>query len=337
MRCQLKETARLLNKILNIDKWQAVQDSIANITRMAIVTVDYKGESITKHSKCNCFCDNIRKDPVMSLYCKKCDSRGGLEAVRLNKPYIYLCHYDIVDIAIPIIVNNNYAGAVMAGQIRINDSCRLEKILTVPNADKNSLNAEMQNLYDELPRLCYREIAAATDMLYKLCNYIIEESLNKNLLIDMYERIYSIDNNNQYRDETLYSELDNMKAKLSDTITNSFIKPDTPKDIQNATLKPAIEYIHKNVSEDITITKLTKICNVSAGYLSRLFVKETGETFTDYHNKLKIKIACEMLKTGDKSLTTISDSLGFSDPSYFNRVFKKFEHTTPAMYRKFNK
>lgn len=331
-------TRSMLDKILNIDKWQAVQDSIANITRLAIITVDYKGESVTEHSKCNGFCEKIRHDPVMSLYCKKCDSRGGLEAVRLNKPYIYLCPYDIVDIAIPIIVNNNYAGAVMAGQVRLNDECRLEKILSLPNTDAIKSDAAMSRLYNELPELSYREIAAATDMLYKICNYVIEESLNKNLLIDMYERLYSVEKPLPHRDEALtLNDVDLMKAKLSDAITNSFVKPNAPQDIQNPVLKPAIEYIHKNIAEDITVEKLTKICNVSAGYLSRLFVKETGETFTEYRNRLKIKLACGMLLNSDKSLTAISDALGFSDPSYFNRIFKKFQNTTPAMYRKFNK
>ena len=52
---------------------------------------------------------------------QKCDSLAGLEAVRLNQPFIYLCHCGIVDVAVPITVGDQYLGAVMFGQVRISN------------------------------------------------------------------------------------------------------------------------------------------------------------------------------------------------------------------------
>ncbi|WP_252233382.1 PocR ligand-binding domain-containing protein, partial [Clostridium sp. DSM 1985] len=80
-----------LNKVIDLEKWVNLQESLAVVTKVAIIIVDYKGNPITKHSGCHRFCKAVRANPELVKYCQKCDSRGGLEAVRLNEPYIYLC------------------------------------------------------------------------------------------------------------------------------------------------------------------------------------------------------------------------------------------------------
>ncbi|MDU4588241.1 PocR ligand-binding domain-containing protein, partial [Clostridium sp.] len=104
-----------LDKLIDLEKWEDLQETIASVTNVAIIIVDYKGNPVTKHSGCHRFCKEIRANPELVKYCQKCDSRGGLEAVRLNEPYIYLCHYNIIDIAIPIMIDGKYIGAIMAG------------------------------------------------------------------------------------------------------------------------------------------------------------------------------------------------------------------------------
>ena len=111
-----------LDQLFDLPRWQLLQDRMAELTNMAIITVDYKGQPITKHSMCCPFCQSVRANPQLEKYCEVCDSRGGLEAVRSQKPYIYLCHFNIIDIAIPITVDDKYLGAIMAGQIRLKDS-----------------------------------------------------------------------------------------------------------------------------------------------------------------------------------------------------------------------
>jgi len=69
-----------LEKILNLENWQQIQDSLSKATKLAIITVDYKGIPITTHSCCNSFCTKVRSDPDLRALCQKCDSRAGLEA-----------------------------------------------------------------------------------------------------------------------------------------------------------------------------------------------------------------------------------------------------------------
>ena len=57
----------------------------------------------------------IRENPGSRKRCYRCDALAVLEAVRLEKPYIYLCHCGIVDVAVPVMVGDKYLGAVMFG------------------------------------------------------------------------------------------------------------------------------------------------------------------------------------------------------------------------------
>ncbi len=181
-----------LDKVIDFKKWIKLQESLALVTKAAIIVVDYKGNPVTEHSRCNRFCKAVRSNPDLVKYCQKCDSRGGLEAVRLNKPYIYLCHYNIVDIAIPIIIDGKYIGAIMAGQIKLSDnkdSDFLEQIVITP---KNSMARhaleEFKEYYDEIPVLSLKEVQEIANMLFSLCNYLVEEALNKNLISEIYQK-----------------------------------------------------------------------------------------------------------------------------------------------------
>ena len=77
-----------MESVFAIKQWEAVQKSLAKTTGMAIIMVDYKGKPLSQHSCCCDFCQKIRQDDILGQYCEKCDSRGGAEAVRQNRPYI---------------------------------------------------------------------------------------------------------------------------------------------------------------------------------------------------------------------------------------------------------
>lgn len=75
-----------LKNILDLEKWEKLQESLALSTRLAIILVDYKGRPVTKHSQVQPFCQLVRHSPELSKLCEKCDARGGLEAVRTGQP-----------------------------------------------------------------------------------------------------------------------------------------------------------------------------------------------------------------------------------------------------------
>ncbi|MGL5086563.1 MAG: PocR ligand-binding domain-containing protein [Clostridium sp.] len=336
-----------LSKIIDFKKWQKLQDSIALLTKAAIITVDYKGKPVTKHSSCHRFCEAVRGDSELVKYCEKCDSRGGLEAVRLNEPYVYLCHFNIVDVAIPIIIDDKYIGAIMAGQVKLSDDNAtelLEKIATTPKKLLESKDvADLKEYYDELPILSFDEVKEFANMLNNLCSYLVDEALEKNLILEMYEK--SIKGDREITTSTLpgypIKNIEKVKKEISNAIINAYIVEEAPTDgakiSVSTTLKPAIDYIYNNKSENISAEKMANICHVSPSYFSRLFTKETGENFSTYLSKLKTEWAKNLLEQTDMHINEISEELGFSETGYFIKIFKKYEGVTPSLYRKYYK
>ncbi len=92
-------------------------------------------------------------------------------------------------------------------------------------------------------------------------------------------------------------------------------------------------YIQHHLSEPITVENIAKELYLSRPYLSRKFIEETGESLTDFILKEKTEEAKRLLRYSDKSLTAISDYLGFSSPGHFSRVFRKYAACPPSEYR----
>ena len=92
-------------------------------------------------------------------------------------------------------------------------------------------------------------------------------------------------------------------------------------------------YIQHHISESVTVEKIADELFLNRSHLSRKFKEETGETLTDFILKEKTEEAKRLLRYSDKSLTAIGSYLGFSSPSHFSRVFKKYVGSTPGEYR----
>ena len=89
------------------------------------------------------------------------------------------------------------------------------------------------------------------------------------------------------------------------------------------------EYVNRDFSLGYIADKLA----VNKSYLSRLFLQETGETFTDYLLKFRLKKGEELLANTDMTVTAISLEIGYNDPHYFSYVYKKERGYTPRDYR----
>lgn len=168
-----------LQDIINIEMFQKIQDDIADATGLAIITTDYKGKPITKHSRRTDFCSIIRKDSKLAELCEKCDSRGGLEAVRTGKPFIYRCHRGLIDFAVPIIVQGQYLGALMAGQILTEESKLLELESVIQSNKDIQQDKELMEEYKKLLTIPFSKIQSIAQMMFHISNYIVDEGVLK--------------------------------------------------------------------------------------------------------------------------------------------------------------
>lgn len=91
--------------------------------------------------------------------------------------------------------------------------------------------------------------------------------------------------------------------------------------------------IESNLAGDLTLHSLAALQNISSGYLSALFRKETGQTLTGYINGRRSKKAAYLLRSTALQIQTIAQFCGIPDANYFTKTFKKYSGLTPLEYR----
>lgn len=94
------------------------------------------------------------------------------------------------------------------------------------------------------------------------------------------------------------------------------------------------KYIMEHYMDNLDLDTLAKKFNYNYNYLSSYFNSKNKEGFSGYLNKIRIEKACEMLKKEDTPISDVSYMVGYSDHSYFCRVFKKSTGYTPSVYRR---
>ena len=95
-----------------------------------------------------------------------------------------------------------------------------------------------------------------------------------------------------------------------------------------------LDYITKHYSAKINTAYISSIFHLNEQYFCRMFKKETGMSFTNYLNMLRIEKAVIFLKNTDLNMTEIAENVGFDNSNYFTRVFKNHMHMTPREYKK---
>jgi len=94
-----------------------------------------------------------------------------------------------------------------------------------------------------------------------------------------------------------------------------------------------IQYIEDNYNKDIYLETMAEQFNLSAKYVSSKFKEATGENFTDYLNRYRIKVAKELLRSTPLKVNQISEQVGYNHVNVFIRQFKSLEGITPKSYR----
>lgn len=98
-------------------------------------------------------------------------------------------------------------------------------------------------------------------------------------------------------------------------------------------VKKALAYIDRKYTEPVTLGDVSRECNLSKYYFSRVFKTCVGMSFKAYLNQKRIEAAKRLMAFPDLNMTEICFSVGFNDLSYFSRVFQRSEGVTPTRYR----
>ncbi|HJC72304.1 MAG TPA: AraC family transcriptional regulator, partial [Candidatus Ruthenibacterium merdavium] len=99
-------------------------------------------------------------------------------------------------------------------------------------------------------------------------------------------------------------------------------------------MQQMVQYIQKHFSEMISLEDLAASANISRSEAGRCFQKYYADTPMSYLIRYRLQQAQRLLLTSTLSVKEISCKCGFSDSSYFVKVFRKHMEQTPSEYRK---
>ncbi|MBE6064078.1 histidine kinase [Clostridium cochlearium] len=175
-------------EIIDIEFLQSIQDKFANILGIPTTTVDEKGNPIVNSSKFSDFCTLIRSSEEGRRRCALCDAKGGFDAMRKGKPIIYFCHSGLTDLAAPIIVDNNYIGCMLCGQVIVEElnnkkHMNLDKLSRDINIPKDKL----EHALEKTSVWKYEDIIETADFLFLFSNFIAKigvSNINSHKLLE---------------------------------------------------------------------------------------------------------------------------------------------------------
>jgi len=95
-----------------------------------------------------------------------------------------------------------------------------------------------------------------------------------------------------------------------------------------------IERIQEAYMEHLTLTAIAREFSFSLPYLSKKFKDDTGMSFCDYLQKVRIEQSCRLLVNTNKSIDEIAALVGYADMNYYGMLFKNRLHMSPGKYRR---
>lgn len=165
-----------IEDLIDLTLLQRIQNSFAEAMGVAAVTVDRQGMPITETSNFCKVCQMIRSTEVGLARCQQCDAEGGRVALELQEPYAYRCSGGFLDAAAPIIIDGQYVGSILCGQVIPSDAPEafIQDILArnLPLGLPAEQFEEEVRKIEPLPR---ERFHAAVEMLSLVANHVMEK------------------------------------------------------------------------------------------------------------------------------------------------------------------
>ena len=245
-----------LDKLIDVNVLQNIQDSFSDATKISAITVKYNGEPITKPSNFTNFCNLIRNDEKMASMCHKCDAYGGVQSVISGKPYIYKCHAGLYDFAVPIMIEDNYVGAILCGQVKIKDN-EDERIGNFGRNTNWNYSKEIHDAYKQIKSKTYKEVEDAANLIYQMSKYMVDSEFLR----------------------VIREELNNKSTKLMEEENKRI---ELERDLKEAELKS----LHNQINSHFMFNSINTIANMAR--LEKAY--ETEEFVYNFSDMIKYSL-----------------------------------------------
>ena len=103
--------------------------------------------------------------------------------------------------------------------------------------------------------------------------------------------------------------------------------------LQRSSLETVIDFMQNNLTAPLRLEDFAKEAGMSVSHFSERFRTQTGQSPMAYFIHLRMRLACRLLDLSRKPVKTIALEVGYRDPYYFSRLFKKSMGHSPEKYR----
>jgi YesN/AraC family two-component response regulator len=187
----------------------------------------------------------------------------------------------------------------------------------------DSINA-IEEIRKFLPDACISILSAYSDFSYA----------QRTLSLKIFEHLLKPIRPADFK-QVLCRMIENISKKHTSSTDQAAMSSPAAKNERQSFVENSLLYIREHFKDKLTLETVASKVFVNPKYFSHVFKREMGVSFTEYVNSLKIEFACKLLATTNYHVCRISLECGFSDPSYFNRVFCAQMNMTPQTYRKY--
>lgn len=276
---------------------------------------------------CNCFVDN---NPLLNIH----DYSIGVSRVQTNYNEI----------------KNVYNQSIDAIDYRF--FYPKEKIITADLIKNNCILSEhtmMKKVYDNIKN---RDLEKILQVLDEINDTLMEEkspvSTVKNLLSNICfvafdyfydDKIFQFNNDLGHAEISAdMNDIDNLEGAISyvknyigNLLKNS--NSTSQKNYSKVTMQ-VMNYLYDHYDKKISLQEIADYVCLTPTHLCRVIKKDTGESFVDLFNKIKIGVAEKLLKESNLKVYEVANKVGIENYSYFTMLFKKFTGIAPTKYYK---
>lgn len=412
-----------------------LQEKLSLVSGMAFLTVDFRGEPVTKPAGFTNFCLSRRKEAGKEKICHLSNGLAGAAAAIGKEPYYFLCPCGMLHMAISIVVKEQYLGTLIGGQVKCEDMEGIDDFrVRFPDETGEKMNSDQRRNYEEIPVMSWNKIKQVAELavLYidQLCdkmNLLIEadqhrgmegtekekikeknqkdlseegdgkseiekrnpeekktskelvwmqnkEELEKSMqekkivetfrlcrkfVADIFSLYYKEEERQECLEKLVQYGIDYIGTmavgkqehyeKKYQMVSGMYKHPCIAEaflhflvqDIYRMQMvskypqfNVVLSYVHSHMEKEITLNEVAEAGIMSTGYITRIFRRYYGIGVVDYMHLIKILWGKLYLSCTELSITDISYSLGYNDPGYFGKVFKKYEGMPPSFYKK---
>ncbi len=173
------------------------------------------------------------------------------------------------------------------------------------------------------------------ELMHDLCvraSKIIMEKLEVKLYIGGSEAKYEIEELFDCYNQACYA-LDKAVKEDSPFLYFQDLVYEIPQNALSKSVSEALEYIESNFQNDISLKEVAEAVYLNVWYLSDLFKREVGVTFSEYIRDKRIHMAKELLRDKSLKLYEVAYRIGIKEQGYFSTLFKKATGLSPTSYR----